>query len=156
MRFKDSFSGLLAVLLLAMSSWSSACDLSCSLASHHLGCEASQTAQTPQTAEAAASQMDMQDCPHAASVAPDLASGEQPAAAPSLTTAPCLHEACRQAGVSTAAKRGANRAQRSTAHWTAMAIAQPAVCSALFRPVEREDPPPETPPLVPLSTNLRI
>jgi hypothetical protein len=156
MRFKGSFCGLLAILLFAMSSWSSACDLSCSLASRHLGCAASQTAPTPQTAEAAASQMDMANCPHATPAASDLASGEQLANAPSISTAPCSHEACRQVAVSTAAKRGAERVQQNAGHWTTMAMIQPAASSALFRPMEREDPPPETPPLILLSTGLRI
>jgi hypothetical protein len=156
MRLQASISGLLAVLLLAMSSWSSACDLSCSLASYHLGCEAGQTAQTPKTAEANASQMDMADCSHATPAASDLASGQQLANDPSIRTAPCSHEACRQVAVSTAAKRGADRIQQNAARWTAMATAQTAPFGSLFRPMEREDPPPETPPLVLLSTSLRI
>jgi hypothetical protein len=156
MHAKGPFSGLLAVFLLAMTSWSSACDLSCSLASRHLECEAEQAAQPPRMAEAATSHMDMEHCPHATSVVSGVASGEQAATEPSVTAAPCLHEACRQLAVSTAAKRAAERARRSAARWTAMAMIQPASSSALFRTIEREEPPPKTTPLVLLSTSLRI
>src|SRR5580698_6297732 len=111
---KGSLAGLLAVFLLAMSSWSSACDLSCSLADRHLGCATVPAAPPPKMAEADASKMDMEHCPHATSVP----SGEQLAASSSLTAAPCLHEPCRQVGVSTAGERAAQRLQRGAARWT--------------------------------------
>jgi hypothetical protein len=152
MRAKGLFSGLLAVFLLAMASWSSACDLSCSLASRHLGCEVGQAAQPSQAAEATSSKMDMEDCSHADS----LVSDERAAAAPSATTAPCLNEACRPIAVSAAAKRAAQSAQRNAARWTAMTLIQPAASSALFRRMERKYPPPKTAPVVLLSTSLRI
>jgi hypothetical protein len=155
MRAKGSFSGLLAIFLLAMTSWSSACDLSCSLANRHLGCEASQVAQPPQMAEAHNSMTDMENCPHATSSLPGVASGEQ-AAAPTVAAAPCLHEACRQIAVSTAARRTAQHARRTAARWAAVAMIQPAAPSGLFQPMGREDPPPKTSPLALLSTSLRI
>ena len=153
---RSSFAGLLAVFLLAMSSWSSACDLSCSLASRHLGCATSQAAQPPKTTEADASKMDMEHCQHADSFAPDLAPGEQLAASPLVTAAPCFHEACRQVAVSTAGERAIQVLQRGAVCWTAMAMIHPAASSALFRPMEGEDPPPRTIPLALLSTSLRI
>jgi len=153
---KGSFSGILAVFLLAMSPWSSACDLSCSLTSRHLGCATGQAAEPPQVAEAAVSHMDMENCPHATSVAPGPASDEQTAAAPFVTAASCLHEACRQIAVSTTARHSAERAQRHAACWTAMAMIQSGASSVLFHLVDREDPPPKTTSLVFLSTSLRI
>jgi hypothetical protein len=149
---KGSLAGFLAVFLLAMSSWSSACDLSCSLADRHLGCATGQAATPRKMAEADSLKMDMEHCPHATSVP----SGEQLATSPSVTAAPCLHEACRQVAVSTAANGAAQRLQRGAACWTAMAMIQPAASRALFRPMEGEDPPPKTTPLALLSTSLRI
>jgi len=149
---KGSFSGLLAIFLLAMTSWSSACDLSCSLASRRLGCEAGQSTEAPRVPEAAASKMDMENCPHATS----SAAAEKPAEAPSVTTAPCVHDACRQIAVSTPAKRAAERIQRNASLWMALPMIQPASSSPLFRLIEREDPPPKIPPLALLSASLRI
>jgi len=96
--------------------------------------------------------MDMKDCPHATS----SAAVEQPVAAPSVTTAPCVHDACRQIAVSTAAKRASGHIQRNTTRWVALATIQPAASSALFRPMQREEPPPKSVPLNLLSTSLRI
>jgi hypothetical protein len=153
---KGSLAGFLAVLFLAMSSWSSACDLSCSLADRHLGCAAGQAAQPAKMTEADASKMDMAHCQHARSFAPDVAPGEQLAGSSSVTTAPCVHEPCRQIALSTTGERAAQRLQRGAACWTAIAVIQPTASSSLFRPKEGEGPPPKTTPLALLSTSLRI
>jgi hypothetical protein len=152
MRAQGSFAGLLATLLLAMSSWSSACDLSCSLASRHLGCETSQTAQAQPPAEDAAAKMDMEHCLHAT----PPASGEQLAAAPTVTAVPCLHEACRQAAVSTAAKHSGQGTRQNAARWAMLVITDAAPPSAFFRSMERDNLPPKIPPLDLLSASLRI
>jgi hypothetical protein len=70
MSIKGAMAGLLAAFLLTMASWSSACDLSCSLASHHLGCAMAPAASAQKSAGSAASDaMDMKDCQHSGDAA---------------------------------------------------------------------------------------
>jgi len=151
MSFRGSIAGLVAIFLLAISSWSSACDLSCSLASHRAVCEMGKS--QPQQAESASgSTMDLPICQHATSPA----SADLSTNAPAVTTAPCLHDACRQAATFTAAKRSSGHVRSNRAALRAAAIVQTAHLSALPHPTDHEYPPPKSDPSDGLSVNLRI
>jgi len=151
MSAKGPIAGFLVAILLAMSSWSSACDLSCALASRHIGSETAQPAASQKAEAADAAPMDMLHCMHDAA-AGDTRSSE----APAVAATPCLHDICRQTAVSTAAKRCTVGAERRAAASIVVALAQPPHSGALRPLVEREYPPPRTSPLDPLSLSLRI
>ena len=148
---KGAIAGFLIAVLLAMSSWSSACDLSCALKSRHVGCAAEQTSSAKNAAPTGATaEMDMSHCIHAAR------SDEELPADQSLSVNPCAHDACRLIAVSTPAKNSAARLQqRSTASMFAVSV-QPLVSHPNTQFTEREYPPPKTSSFDRLSITLRI
>lgn len=138
MSAKGPIAGFLVAVLLTMSSWSSACDLSCALTNRHAGCAAGQAAAVQNAAGSAAEpEMDMSHCMH------DAGDTAQPPAEPSLYANPCAHDACRLIAVSTAAKNLAAHMQRSAAALALAVLAQPPIPSPNSRFTDRKYRPPK-------------
>jgi hypothetical protein len=147
---KSSVAGLLVAVLLAMSSWSSACDLSCALKGSHPGCKTEQTEVAKKAASNdAGAEMDMSHCMHATDA------NEEAATDQSLSATPCSHDACQPTAVYTAAKGFAMHLQ----HYATPSLfpaSMPSLTSHSKRFTQREYPPPKTASFDPISISLRI
>ena len=144
------FSALLIILLPAMTSWASACDLSCSLPQFHSSCHVQDPEDRTEGAVSPKHAMD-----------PKMEMGdESPAAAEPQNGFiylhdSCTHNSCNEPSISAIAKR----APENRAHVLQFAPLEPPIARSIHseRPrfVTKEDPP-NLRPYDPLSVNLRI
>jgi hypothetical protein len=147
---RRAFSALLIILLPAMTSWASACDLSCSFPQFHSVCHP-QDQEEPSEADLSAQQaMD------AKMEMSDLISAGAPSQNGSIYLHdPCTHNSCNELSISAIAKR----APEHRAHGLQFAgLELPAVGlihSQKLRIVNKESRP-NLQPFDPLSVNLRI
>jgi hypothetical protein len=148
MHFKSLLSGLLAASLLAMSSWASACDLSCSLQRVHCGCPLTAPAEG-QPAEIMSAGMNMsRKNPKAAA---EVESTSQ-ARSILVMDASCRHELCSEPADSATVIGGDHRGFSSAR--------KPAISLTLRLPqsfhIGTEASPPEVAAISLLFINLRI
>lgn len=152
MRFRGLLATVLTISLLALSSWASACDLSCSLQSFHPACQ-SATAQTEDQETGVMSVgMDMSQESRT-----DLAeaSSDSQVGMVLLKDVSCTHEVCGQASISASAV-GTDHGQFKSTHGAAVSAIQLSV--NLLRPsyMKTEASPPNISAISPISINLRI
>jgi len=153
MRLKGSLAAVLTIFLLAMSSWGSACDLSCSLQTlHSFGCQSASGLAEHQQTETMPAGMDMSQQSHT-----DLAEAQSDSQAGIvlLHDGSCTHEKCSQASVSVSAVRS-DHGQFKRADVTAVSVIQPRVSLLLASYIKTETSPPDTPAISPVSIHLRI
>ena len=127
-QFRRAFSAILIVSLFLMSSWASACDLSCTLAKLHSGCQ-TQSASSPKELTANSMPADMpmgedmetpqgQD-PHSS----DSDFGHS-AAMDHWDSKLCVHEPCSQISAPAFPPQG-DHSQPNSVHWIAIGTASP-------------------------------
>ena len=144
---RRGFAAALVVCLVAMSSWASACDLSCSVERFHSVCKLDQTA----AFEPMASGMDMtrMDMPeHSASAHPESSGSVH------LHANSCTHSACNETSISATSKSAPQ-----SAPVLALTTSERLVTSAITAQVSWSTPEREAPDLQPfnsLSVSLRI
>lgn len=151
MRFRGQLSLLLAASLLAMSSWASACDLSCSLQKLHSGCPTNAPAEEkPAGIMPAGMSMGLEN-PKAITEG-DLA---PQAAMILLMDVSCTHERCSRTSISASAV--------STDHGEFQSARMPAVSVTPLLPrllqgfsIRTEASPPKIAAISPVSIHLRI
>jgi hypothetical protein len=150
MRLKGPLSGLLVASLLAMSSWASACDLSCSLQTLHSGCMSNFPTDRQAGIMSAGMNMDQENSTAIAEAEPN----PQVAMIP-LMDVPCAHEMCGRVSVSTSAVSTDHRAFKS-AHMPAVSMTHPLVRLLHSFRNRAQASPPKFAAIRPISTNLRI
>ena len=151
MRFQGQLSGLLAASLLAMSSWASACDLSCSFERLHSGCPANSPTEDQQAGIMSAGMNMEQENPAA------IAEAEE---APQtgmilLMDVSCTHELCGRPLVS-ASIVGTDHREFKNAHIPAVSAMQPHLRLLESSYHRTEASPPKIAAMSPISINLRI
>jgi hypothetical protein len=136
---------LLALPLLAMTSWASACDLSCSLQSFHSTCKLDGAAM-PSGDQATSPDMAMDPNMQM----PDM----PPTEAPVHLHATCTHNPCNETSISALSKS----AQHSVAVLQAIALDAPSVATLSYQSprLSAEQRPPALQPFDPLSVSLRL
>lgn len=160
MRIQNLLAGLLSALLLAMSSWASACDLSCSLQQLHSSCQTQSAASSRErTAESASSNAGMgydMAMPPEHSDHMTMAESDAKAAMVHLVATACTHRACDQ-GLSLASVRdGKDRTQLQSVQSVAVDTAHVPILSLGIRGIEPQEGPPPLGPVNPLFVSLRI
>ena len=137
---------LLALPLLAMTSWASACDLSCSLQRFHSTCKLDGAAMPSAEPVTASSNMVMD---------PNMQMpGMSPTEAPVHLHATCTHNPCNETSISAISKS----AQHSVPTLQAIALDTPFVASLSYQSLRlwAAQGPPALPPFDPLSVSLRL
>jgi hypothetical protein len=159
-RFRKAFSAIIIFSLFLMSSWASACDLSCTLAKFHSGCQTQSTLSPKQ--------------PTTDSMPPDMPMGEDmetaqaqnshtgdsdlnhSAAVSHWDTKLCIHEPCSQISAP-AFPRQANHSQLVSLHSMSICIAIPVSSSSTFHKIRIGPSPPNVLATLSLrATTLRI
>jgi hypothetical protein len=147
---RRSFAALLVILLLAMTSWASACDLSCSLERVHSICKLPGTAASVE-GTVPSSDMANMDMPDESSVT----SQPESDGLVHQHINSCTHSPCNETSVSAISK---SAAQHSVPALQLIVFERPTV-AAITRQVTGASPekePPDLQPFDPLSVNLRI
>jgi hypothetical protein len=147
---RKAFAALLVTCLLAMTSWASACDLSCSLEQFHSACKLARTTSGKQV-EAVSSDMDMANM----NMADEVSMIAQPEnGLVHLHSNSCTHNPCNETSVSAISKS----ALHPVPALQSIAFERPTVAPITWQVTgiapEREPPNPQ--PFDPLSVNLRI
>ena len=147
MDVRRSLAVLITVFLLAMSSWASACDLSCSLAKFHSGCQTQgASSQEELTAETMPADMPMGQ---------DMKTAQEHDYQVHLDTKLCMHEPCSL--ISTpASPPQADHSQLNSLHWIAISISSPVNLWIGFHWIRVGASPPKLPATPLHVTTLRI
>jgi hypothetical protein len=147
---RRTLAAFVVILLAAMTSWASACDLACSLAPSHSACEVN---------GAAASAEHVRSSSETAMDAGMVMSGEMPLAAPGaalrVRATSCTHSPCDQILISALTK---SAAQHPVTALALVALELPVASAGIVRagwPVPKSEPP-DLQPFDPLSVSLRI
>jgi hypothetical protein len=145
---RRGFAAVLVILLLAMTSWASACDLSCSLERVHSGCKLSGTSAS---SEPTASDMDMANM--------DMHDDGSVTAQPEnglvhLHANSCTHSPCNETSVSAISKS----AQHPVPALQLIAFERLSIAELSWQPSwpQHKVEPPSLQPFDPLAINLRI
>jgi len=158
-RVQSLVAGLLSAFLLAVSSWSSACDLSCSLRQFHSNCETQGVASPGErVAESDSSDMAM---PHDMVMPREngdhMAMAELDAkAAIHLVATTCTHQACDQGLSLASVNAGKDHTQLQGVQSVAVVAVHAPILSLRIRAVEPQGVPLPLGPVNPLSVSLRI
>lgn len=148
---RRSFAAVLIILVLAMTSWASACDLSCSLRRFHSNCNLQGWADRAGAVPSLVTAMDPKM---------DMANDASPAAHPQAGLAhlhdnSCTHNACNETSVSAISKRAPEHR-----HHAMELVGFDRPTAATIRKESRwpaaEQESPNLQPFDPLSVNLRI
>jgi hypothetical protein len=153
-------SAILIAIFLATSSWASACDLSCTLAKLHSGCQ-TQSASSPKqlTADSMPADMPMgedMETPQGQDSHSGDSDFSHSAAMDHWDSKLCVHEPCSQISAP-AFPPQADHSQPNSLHWIAISISSPVSLSTAFHSIRIGPSPPKllaTPPLQ--VTTLRI
>ena len=148
---RGSLAAFLIVLFAATTSWTSACDLSCSLRPFHSSCQVQGVAPSVNQ-QAASSSSDMAMDPNMAMPADHMEAENSPVG---LRDKSCDHSPCNETSVSAISKPDTHHPARD---WQLILFASPSVVATALR-VDRSIPEqgsPELQPFEPLSANLRI
>ena len=148
---RGSLAALLIVVFAATTSWTSGCDLSCSLRQFHSICQI-QGAAPSVNQQAASRSSDMAMDPNMAMPADQMGAENSPVG---LHDKSCDHSPCNETSVSAISKPDTHHPARD---WQLIVFASPSVVATALR-VDRSMPEqgsPKLQPFDPLSVNLRI
>jgi len=128
MQFRRAFSAILIVFLFLMSSWASACDLSCTLAKRHSGCQ-TQSASSPKQPSADSMPADMpmgedMEIPQGQDSHISDSDFTRSAAMAHWGSKACAHEPCSQISVFAFPFQGGH-SQHDSIRWKAIGTASP-------------------------------
>lgn len=151
MRFESQMSGLLATALLAMTSWASACDLSCSLQRLHSGCLLNASTEG-QEAGSMSAEMNMGQENPAATVEAD---STRHLGMILLMDVSCGHELCGRSSVAASAV-GSDHRELNSSHMPAVSTMHPPLRLLKSLSIRTEASPPKIAAISSISTNLRI
>jgi hypothetical protein len=143
---------VLSGLLLLMSSWAPACDLSCSLQPVHSQCQAAKANRVDNRGAEPTTAMPRDHCTHASK--PE--SGIRTSIDHPLAVSSCAHEPCSQTSTTAAAVGGVDRTQVKEVHSVVVSTVYLAESSIHLRSIRGEAPPANIGTVVPLSVILRI
>ena len=169
MRARNMLAASLAVLLLTMSSWASACDLSCALMALHSGCPTSATMSGTSPAAHQATQQGMQPAQDAMAAGMDMdhmampddsamnsTASDATAAAQLAGVAACSQSPCSRITLSVAPQRSVAHSPLPLAQTVTAAVSPLAVISQTSRTNPSNTSSPKLNPFDPLDTSLRI
>jgi hypothetical protein len=150
---------LLMTLLVAMTSWASACDLSCSLERSHSVCrlDGAATASTGQVAPralAGRAQQEMAMDPTMV-MSDEISATQGDTGAPHLHSNSCAHSPCNETSISAISKSATQQPAQTLPF---IAFVQAIASSSLMHvsSIAAKQDPPDLPPFDPLSISLRI
>lgn len=155
---RRAIASLVMTLLVAMTSWASACDLSCSLGKSHSVCklDGAATASTaPAMSRALAGRARQEMAMDATMVMPDeMAVTQAGSSAPHLHSS-CTHSPCNESSISATSQSATQHPVRAV---PVIALVQPVVVSSFAHvsSIGATQEAPDIPPFDPLSVSLRI
>jgi hypothetical protein len=152
---RSSLAAVLSILLLSMSSWTPACDLSCSLQPVHSECHAAKANRADEhKAEPTPPKLAMPQghCAHMSKPESDIRTGIEHL----LAVSSCAHEPCSQTSTSASAMSGIDRTQVKKGHSVVVSTVYLAESSTHLRRIQGEAPHTAIRTIDPLSVILRI
>ncbi len=159
-QFRRAFSAILIVSLFLMASWASACDLSCTLAKLHSGCQTDSASSSEQpTADSMPADMPMgedMETPQGQDSHAGDSDVTRNAAMAHWDSKVCVHEPCSQISVS-AFPPQVDHAQPNSLDWTTVNISSPVSLAIAFQWIRIGPSPPNLLTTLPLrAATLRI
>jgi hypothetical protein len=145
-QFRKAFSAILIISLFLMSSWASACDLSCALAKLHSGCQTQSTLSPKQPAtDSMPADMPMggdTETAQGQGSHTENSDFNRSMAMVHWDSKLCVHQPCSQISASVFPPQ-VNHSQADYLHWIVISISSPVSLSAAFQWIRIEPSPPK-------------